>query len=89
MGWAENAVYCKATQVLKIDEHALAKSKNEQFRMVVSGKTVNFDINSFSGGTNSFQSAITEFAHMTPFTLPTKAYSIIGSSLLMLSLASP
>ena len=28
MGWAENAVYCKTTQVVKIDEHALAKSKN-------------------------------------------------------------
>ena len=55
MGWAENAVYCETTQVLKIDEHALAKSKNEQFRLVVSGKTVNFGINSFSGGTNSFK----------------------------------
>ena len=55
MGWAENAVYCKTTQVLKIDEHALAKSKNEQFRLVVTGKTVNFGINSFSGGTNSFK----------------------------------
>ena len=55
LGWAENAVYCKTTQVLKIDEHALEKSKNEKFRLVVSGKTVNFGINSFSGGTNSFK----------------------------------
>ena len=53
--WAQNAVYCDTTQVLKIDEHALAKSENEQFRLVVSSNTVNFGINSFSGGTNSFK----------------------------------
>ena len=53
--WAENAAYCETTQVLEIGEHALAKSKNEQFRLVVSSKTVNFGINSFSGGTNTFK----------------------------------
>ena len=55
MSWAETAAYCETTQVLKIGEHALAKSKNEQFRLVVSSKNVNFGINSFSGGTNSFK----------------------------------
>ena len=55
MSWAENAAYCETTQVLEIGEHALAKSKNEQFRLVVSSKTVNFGINSFSGGTNTFK----------------------------------
>ena len=55
MSWAENAAYCETTQVLEIGEHALTKSKNEQFRLVVSSKTVNFGINSFSGGTNTFK----------------------------------
>ena len=40
---------------MEIGEHALTKSRNEQFRLVVSGKTVNFGINSFSGGTNTFK----------------------------------
>ena len=40
---------------MEIDEHALSKSKNEQFRLVVSNETVNFGINSFSGGTNTFK----------------------------------
>jgi hypothetical protein len=55
VSWAKNAAYCETTQVLNIDEHALSKSKNEQFRIVVSGETVNFGINSFSGGTNTFK----------------------------------
>ena len=49
VSWAEDAAYCETTQVLDIDEHALSKSKNEQFRLVVSGEIVNFGINSFSG----------------------------------------
>ena len=52
---AKNTAYCETTQVLKIDEHTLSKSENEQFRLVVSRKTVNFGINSFSGGTNAFK----------------------------------
>ena len=55
LSWAENAAYCDTTQVLKIDGHTLAKSRNEEFRLVVSDKTVNFGINSFSGGTNKFK----------------------------------
>ena len=55
VSWAKNAAYCETTQVLEIAEHALAKSKNEEFRIVVSSKTVNFGINSFSGGTNTFR----------------------------------
>ena len=55
VSWAKNVAYCETTQVLDIDEHALSKSKNEQFRLVVSSKTVNFGINSFSGGTNTFK----------------------------------
>ena len=52
---AENAAYCETTQVLEISEHALTKSKNEQFRLVVTSRTVNFGINSLSGGTNKFR----------------------------------
>ena len=55
VSWAKNAAYCETTQVLEIDGHALSKSKNEQFRLVVSNKTVKFGINSFSGGTNTFK----------------------------------
>ena len=55
VSWAKNAAYCETTQVLEIDEHALSKSENEQFRLVVSSETVNFGINSFSGGTNTFK----------------------------------
>ena len=55
VSWAKNAAYCETTHVLEIDEHALSKSKNEQFRLVVSSETVNFGINSFSGGTNTFK----------------------------------
>ena len=55
VSWAKNAAYCETTQILEIDEHALSKSKNEQFRLVVSNKTVSFGINSFSGGTNTFK----------------------------------
>ena len=55
MSWAEDAAYCETTQVLEIGDHTLEKSKNEQFRLVVSSKTVNFGINSFSGGTNTFK----------------------------------
>ena len=55
VSWAKNAAYCETTQVLEINEHALSKSKNEQFRLVVSGETVHFGINSFSGGTNTFK----------------------------------
>ena len=55
MSWAEDAAYCETTQVLEIGDHTLGKSKNEQFRLVVSSKTVNFGINSFSGGTNTFK----------------------------------
>ena len=53
--WAQNAAYCETTQVLEIREHRIAKSKNEKFKLVVSSKTVNFGINSFSGGTNTFK----------------------------------
>ena len=53
--WAKDAAYCQTTQVVEIGEHALTKSRNEQFRLVVKGKTVNFGINSFSGGTNTFK----------------------------------
>jgi len=49
VSWAKNAAYCETTQVLEIDEHTLLKSKNEQFRLVISSETVNFGINSFSG----------------------------------------
>ena len=55
VSWAKNAAYCETTQVLEIDEHALSNSKNERFRLVVSSETVNFGINSFSGGTNTFK----------------------------------
>ena len=55
VSWAKNAAYCETTQVLEIDQHALSKSKNEQFKLVVSSETVNFGINSFSGGTNTFK----------------------------------
>ena len=55
VSWAKTAAYCETTQVLEIDEHTLSKSKNEQFRLVVSSETVNFGINSFSGGTNTFK----------------------------------
>ena len=55
VSWANSAAYCETTQVLEIDEHALSKSKNEQFRLVVSSEAVNFGINSFSGGTNTFE----------------------------------
>ena len=55
VSWGKNAAYCETTQVLEIDEHALSKSKNERFRLVVSSETVNFGINSFSGGTNTFK----------------------------------
>ena len=55
LSWAEDAAYCETTQVLEIGDHTLGKSKNEQFRLVVSRKTVNFGINSFSGGTNTFK----------------------------------
>jgi len=55
VSWAKNAAYCETTQVLEIDEHALSKSKNEQFRLVITSETVNFGINSFSGGTNTFK----------------------------------
>ena len=55
MSWAENIAYCDTTQALKLDGHTLEKSKNEEFRLVVSDKTVNFGINSFSGGTNIFK----------------------------------
>jgi hypothetical protein len=55
VSWAKNAAYCETTQVLEIVDHALSKSKNEQFRIVVSSETVNFGINSFSGGTNTFK----------------------------------
>ena len=55
LSWAEDAAYCETTQVLEIGDHTLRKSKNEQFRLVVSSKTVNFGINSFSGGTNTFK----------------------------------
>ena len=55
MSWSDNAAYCETTQVLEIFDHAMTKSRNERFRMVVSNKTVNFGINSFSGGTNSFK----------------------------------
>ena len=40
---------------MEIGEHALTKSRNEKFRLVVSGKTVNFGINSLSGGTITFK----------------------------------
>ena len=55
VSWAKNAAYCETTHVLEIDDYALSKSKNEQFRIVVSSETVNFGINSFSGGTNTFK----------------------------------
>ena len=55
VSWSDNAAYCETTQVLEIDEHALSNSKNERFRLVVSSETVNFGINSFSGGTNTFK----------------------------------
>ena len=55
VSWAKNVAYCETTHVLEIDEHALSKSKNEQFRLVVTSETVNFGINSFSGGTNTFK----------------------------------
>ena len=55
VSWAKNAAYCETTQVLEIDDHALLKSKNEQFRLVISSETVHFGINSFSGGTNTFE----------------------------------
>jgi hypothetical protein len=55
VSWGKNAAYCETTQVLEIDQHALSKSKNEQFKLVVSSETVNFGINSFSGGTNTFK----------------------------------
>ena len=55
VSWAKNAAYCETNQILEIDDHALLKSKNEQFRLVVSSETVYFGINSFSGGTNTFK----------------------------------
>ena len=55
VSWGKNAAYCETTQVLEIDDHALSKSKNEQFRLVISNETVHFGINSFSGGSNTFK----------------------------------
>ena len=55
VSWSDNAAYCETTQVLEISDHAMTKSRNERFRIVVSNSTVNFGINSFSGGTNSFK----------------------------------
>ena len=55
MGWSDNAAYCETTQVLEINDHTITKSRNEKFRIAVSKDAVNFGINSFSGGTNSFK----------------------------------
>ena len=55
MSRSDNAAYCETTQVLEIFDHAMTKSRNERFRIVVSNNTVNFGINSFSGGTNTFK----------------------------------
>ena len=55
VSWSDNAAYCETTQVLEINDHTITKSRNEKFRIAVSKEAVNFGINSFSGGTNSFK----------------------------------
>ena len=55
VSWSDNAAYCETTQVLEINDHTITKSRNEKFRIAVSTDAVNFGINSFSGGTNSFK----------------------------------
>ena len=55
VSWSDNAAYCETTQILEISDHTMSKSRNERFRIAVSNSAVNFGINSFSGGTNSFK----------------------------------
>jgi hypothetical protein len=52
---SKTALYCETTQILKTDQHEMFRPKNEKFRMVVSNDIVEFGINGFTGGTNSFK----------------------------------
>ena len=52
---AKTPVYCETTQILQTEQHEIITSKNEKFRMTVSSDIVDFGINGFTGGTNSFK----------------------------------
>ena len=60
---AKTPVYCETTQILQIERHKIITSKNEKFRMTVSSDFVDFGINGFTGGTNSFK--ISRFKKIT------------------------
>ena len=60
---AKTPVYCETTQILQIERHKIITSKNEKFRMTVSSDFVDFGINGFTGGTNSFK--ISRFEKLT------------------------
>jgi len=60
---AKTPVYCETTQILQIERHKIITSKNEKFRMTVSSGFVDFGINGFTGGTNSFK--ISRFEKLT------------------------
>ena len=52
---SKTAIYCETTQILKTNQHEMFRPKNEKFRMMVSNDVVEFGINGFTGGTNSFK----------------------------------
>lgn len=52
---SKTAIYCETTQILETNQHEMFRPKNEKFRMVVSNDVVEFGINGFTGGTNSFK----------------------------------
>ena len=60
---AETPVYCETTQILQTEQHKIITSRNEKFRMTVSSDIVDFGINGFTGGTNSFK--ISRFEKIT------------------------
>ncbi|MGB2071841.1 MAG: hypothetical protein ACPIB4_02850 [Candidatus Puniceispirillaceae bacterium] len=60
---AKTPAYCETTQILQTERHKIITSKNEKFRMTVSNDFVDFGINGFTGGTNSFK--ISRFEKLT------------------------
>ncbi|MDA8716346.1 hypothetical protein N9M78_00130 [Alphaproteobacteria bacterium] len=60
---AKTPAYCETTQILQTERHKIITSKNEKFRMTVSSDFVDFGINGFTGGTNSFK--ISRFEKLT------------------------
>ena len=60
---AKTPAYCETTQILQTERHKIITSKNEKFRMTVSSDFVDFGINGFTGGTNSFE--ISRFEKLT------------------------